>query len=61
MSCNIGTTDKIIRIIAGVIIGAIGLYYQSWWSLVGLIPIITALTGFCPFYIPLGIKTCKKN
>lgn len=61
MKCNIGKTDKAIRIIAGLMIGAAGYYYQSWWGLIGLVPLLTATLSWCPLYIPFGIKTCKKD
>ena len=59
MKCNVGKTDKIIRIILGVIIGAIGIYYNSWWGLVGLVPLLTGIFGYCALYPILGITTCK--
>ncbi|MEA3443713.1 MAG: DUF2892 domain-containing protein [Bacteroidota bacterium] len=59
MKCNVGKTDKIIRIIIGIIIGVIGYYYNSWWGLIGLIPIATALISFCGFYPLLGVNTCN--
>lgn len=59
MKCNVGKTDKIIRWIIGLIIILIGVYFRSWWGLLGLIPIVTALIGLCPLYLPFGINTCK--
>ncbi len=59
MKCNVGKTDKYIRIILGLIIGAIGYYYQSWWGLAGLLLIVTGLINFCGLYPILGINTCK--
>lgn len=60
MKSNVGTTDKVIRIILGIAIGAAGYYYQSWLGLIGIIPIATAFLSWCPLYLPFGIKTCKK-
>lgn len=59
MKCNVGTTDKVIRIVLGVSIGAVGYFYTSWWGLLGLIPITTALINWCPLYLPFRISTCK--
>ena len=59
MKCNIGKTDKIIRVILGVCLIAVGVYYQSWWGAVGIIPIFTAAIGWCPAYVPFGISSCK--
>ena len=59
MQKNVGNTDRMIRIIAGVIILALGAYYGSWWGLVGLIPLFTGITQSCVLYKMLGINTCK--
>lgn len=59
MKCNVGKTDKIIRWVIGIVIAALGLYYKSWWGLLALIPILTAIFGFCALYILLKINTCK--
>ena len=58
MKKNIGKTDKIIRIVLGVVIlsqTVIGL--GSLWGLIGLVLIVTALIDFCPVYTALGINT----
>ncbi len=57
MSRNIGTTDAILRIAIGVVIMGIGLGFRSWWGLLGLLPIATALMGWCWLYALLGIRT----
>lgn len=64
MATNVGTIDRILRILFGLaLIGAaLGLYgpaYTSVWGWIGVIPIITALVGWCPAYTIFGIKTCK--
>jgi hypothetical protein len=59
MKCNIGKTDRIIRIVLGACIIAVGVYSQSWWAVVGAIPILTATIGWCPAYVPFGISSCK--
>jgi len=61
MKCNVGRTDKTIRIILGVAIIGVGIYFKSWWGAVGVIPLVTALIGWCPGYSPLSISTCKKK
>ena len=42
MKTNIGSTDKIIRLALGVLIGGLGYYYHAWWGLLAIIPIGTA-------------------
>jgi len=61
MKKNIGTTDKTIRIILGVVIILLGIIFQSWWGLIGLLPLLTALSGTCLVYMPLKISTIKKQ
>ncbi len=61
MNNNVGSADKIIRIIIGLVIGGLGIYFQSWWGLIGLIPILTAIFGFCPLYSIIKVNTCKKS
>ena len=59
METNVGTIDRIFRLVAGVAIIAAGAYYQSWWGLVGLVPLFTGTTRWCPAYLPFGINTCR--
>jgi hypothetical protein len=59
MKLNVGSSDKVIRLVIGVAMLAAGYFYQSWWGLVGLIPIGTALVNFCPAYALLGLSTRK--
>ena len=60
MKKNVGNVDKAIRIVLGVAIIAFGTYNQSWWGLVGIVPLITAFTGWCPAYSLIGVSTHKK-
>ena len=60
MQCNIGKTDRTIRLFAGVASIAAGLYYQSWWGAIGIVPLLTATFRWCPPYQLLGISTDKK-
>ena len=60
MKCNVGKTDRIIRVILGVVIIGAGVYFQSWWGAIGIIPLATAAIGWCPAYTPFGITSCKK-
>lgn len=59
MKCNVGRTDRIVRITGGVIIAALGVYFQSWWGLVAIIPLATGLSLFCPIYKIFGLDTCS--
>ena len=61
MKKNVGSVDKTIRLILGVVVIALGLYFQSWWGLIGLPLLATSFLSFCPAYLPFGISTCKTN
>jgi hypothetical protein len=61
MTTNIGTADRIIRIIIALGFFGAGLYFKSWWGLVGFGPLLTAIVRFCPAYLPFGLKTCREK
>lgn len=61
MKKNIGITDKWVRVVIGITIGVAGLYFKSWWGLIGLIPLATALINSCPLYLPFGISTRRSK
>lgn len=61
MKHNIGTVDRVLRIIAGLVIIGLGIHNKSWWGLVGLGPLLTAFVRFCPAYLPLGLSTCRRD
>jgi hypothetical protein len=56
---NIGPTDRIIRLILGVIIIIIGAIFNSLWGLVGVLVFLTGIIGWCGLYKLFGISTCK--
>jgi hypothetical protein len=56
---NAGTLDRIIRITLGL--GLLSLTFvgpQSPLGLVGAIPLLTGVIGFCPLYRLVGLNTC---
>lgn len=56
---NVGTTDRIIRLIVGL--GLLSLVFfgpQTPWGWIGLLPLVTAALGTCPAYTLFGLKTC---
>jgi hypothetical protein len=67
MKKNMGTTDKIIRIILAVIIAV--LYFTNVIpGTLGIILLVlaviflaTSFISFCPLYLPFGISTCKRD
>ena len=62
MNKNVGSLDKTIRIIVGVLIIVVGVLSGSLLGAIGLIPIITGIIGWCPLYPILKINTiCEKD
>jgi hypothetical protein len=56
---NVGSADKIARIVVGALLILLSLMGTiGWWGWIGIVPIATALMGWCPAYTLLGIKTC---
>ncbi len=59
---NVGTTDRILRLVLGVVLlGAWYLYPDlGWrnWLLIGIIPLVTGLISSCPLYSIFGWSTC---
>lgn len=59
MKFNVGTLDRVLRIIVGLVLivlaitGTIGV-----WGWIGVVPLATGLFKFCPLYSLLGISTC---
>ena len=59
---NVGGIDKVIRIIAGlVLLSLVFVGPQTPWGWIGIIPLATGLLGFCPAYKIFGINTCPAN
>jgi len=62
MKRNVGAADRAVRLIVGVLIlGLYGALSGPWkyLTLLGLIPVGTALTGNCPLYTLFGFSTCR--
>lgn len=59
MTINEGTVDRIVRVIAGLVILSLAFIGpKTAWGYIGLIPIATGLVGYCPAYSLFGINTC---
>lgn len=62
MKNNVGSADKIVRILLGL--GLLSLLFlleapMKYLGLIGLVPLLTSLMGWCPLYSLIGINTCK--
>jgi len=59
MACNVGTIDRILRAVVGLaLISLVFIGPQTAWGWIGLVPLATAVLGWCPPYAMLGISTC---
>ncbi|HVO29653.1 MAG TPA: DUF2892 domain-containing protein [bacterium] len=61
MHTNIGTTDRVVRIVLALLF--LGFFLVTagplrWIGLVGIVPLATAFVGFCPLYMLFGFNTC---
>lgn len=67
MKANMGNTDRIIRIIAGLAIGALyffGVISGVVATVLGVLAVVFVLTGmisFCPLYAPFKLSTKKSQ
>jgi len=59
MKSNVGSLDRVLRLVVGCALLGAGYFFKSWWGLVGLLPLLTGLCRFCPAYLPLGLNTCR--
>jgi hypothetical protein len=56
---NEGTVDRVLRILAGlVLVSLVFVGPQTPWGWVGIVPIVTGALGSCPVYSLFGINTC---
>ncbi|MGE5316326.1 MAG: DUF2892 domain-containing protein [Acidobacteriota bacterium] len=61
MQPNIGPTDRILRIILGLVLLSLIVWGpQTWWGLLGIIPLATAFVSFCPLYRIFNFSTLEK-
>ncbi len=63
---NVGSLDKILRIVAGVVLAGIALLKLDGTAtlialVVGIVLIVTAVINFCPLYRILGLRTTKPS
>ncbi len=65
MKQNVGTIDRIIRIVAALAIGALyatGVISGTVAIVLGVLAVVfiaTSFLGFCPLYLPFGLSTKK--
>jgi len=59
MNANVGGIDRILRIVAGVVLIILAIFgIGSPWTWIGVVPLATGLLGWCPAYTLFGLRTC---
>ena len=62
MQCNVGNTDRVLRITVGSLLIVLSLSgVIGAWGWIGLVPLATGISRFCPAYPLLGMNTAKKK
>ncbi len=60
MNMNVGTVDRVLRVIVGIaLIAIVFVGPQTPWGWIGIVPLATAAIRFCPLYRLLNINTCS--
>ncbi len=59
MKANVGGIDRILRIVAGIILLALTLMGTiGAWGWIGIVPLATGVFRTCPLYSILGFSSC---
>lgn len=58
MKLNVGSIDRILRIVVGLALVAWALMGGPVWAWLGVVPLGTGSVGFCPLYPLIGLNTC---
>ncbi|MDP3842550.1 MAG: DUF2892 domain-containing protein [Oxalobacteraceae bacterium] len=63
MKSNVGTLDRVIRLLLAA--GLFSLFFilpggQKWLGLIGVVPLVTGLIQWCPLYTLFGIRSCSR-
>ena len=62
MKTNVGTIDRALRILAGVILITLAATQTiGVWGYIGIVPLLTGIFRFCPAYTLLGMNTCTMD
>ena len=62
MNKNVGSLDRTLRVVAGLVLIALSVTGTVGpWGWIGIVPVATGLLAWCPAYTLFGIKTCWTN
>jgi hypothetical protein len=62
---NVGSIDRIVRGVVGLVLIAYAIpigFHQTGWNWtgwIGIVPLLTAIFGYCPAYALFGMSTCS--
>jgi hypothetical protein len=59
MRCNVGKTERVVRIIAGLVLIGFGVLWKIWLATIGVLLLLTAILAWCPVSALFGISTCR--
>ena len=62
MKTNVGSADKVVRVILALVLFSLFFILEGnlrFLALIGLIPLLTAVMGYCPLYGLLSLNTCS--
>ena len=58
MNRNVGSLDRILRVVAGLALVVWAVTGGPVWAWIGIVPLATGALGSCPLYSMLGLRTC---
>lgn len=64
MIANVGSLDRALRIVLGIVLLSLLFLLEGnarWFGLLGLVPLATALLGWCPAYSMFGVSSCPRR
>lgn len=64
MKANVGTIDKVARIIIALVLFSLYFFLEGnlrYVAFIGIIPLVTAFTSWCPLYTLIGMSTCARK
>ncbi|AEJ60446.1 hypothetical protein Spith_0159 [Spirochaeta thermophila DSM 6578] len=65
MKGNVGTIDRIIRVVLGLVLIGLGIFVRGgayWWlAVIGAVSLVTGAVGFCGLYTLFGVSTCPRK
>ncbi|WP_139452828.1 DUF2892 domain-containing protein [Campylobacter armoricus] len=50
--------ERILRIALAIVAFSLGIYFSTWWGLLGFIPLLTGIFDLCPIKVLSGKQAC---